>query len=81
MVFAAFLIYSLLSPGLITFLLKINYIFSLFTLGWLTVNPIFKFCFKKNTSKYRGELMGIPTTRIFLFIDNKGKSINIGNLD
>ena len=71
--------YSLLSPGLIIFLLKINYTSSPFTFRWLIINPIFRFRLKEDTSRYRGEPIGVLAIRILSFIDNKGESTNIGN--
>ena len=76
---AASLIYSLLSPGLIIFLLKINYTLSPSTSGWLIINLIFGFRLKEDTSRHRGKPTGVPAIRILLFIDNKGKLTNIGD--
>ena len=76
---AASLIYSLLSPGLIIFLLKINYTLSPFTSGWLIINPIFRFRLKEDISRHKGEPAGILAIRILLFIDNKGELTNIGD--
>ena len=75
----ASLIYSLLSLGLIIFLLKINYIPSPSTSGWLITNPIFRFYLKEDTSRYGGKPIGIPAARIFSFMDNKGELTNIGD--
>jgi len=38
------------------------------------------FYFKKDINKYKGKLIGIPTVRMLLFINNKNKSINISDL-
>ena len=62
-----------------TFLLKINYTFSPSTSRWLTINPIFGFYFKEDTSRRGGEPIGVSAIRILLFIDNKGKLTNISN--
>ena len=75
----ASLIYSLLSPGLMTFLLKINYTPSPFTFRWLTVNPIFRFCLKEDTGRHRGKPTGVLATRILSFMNNKGESTDIGD--
>ena len=71
--------YSLLSPSLIIFLLKINYTLSPFTSRWLTTNLIFRFYLKEDTSRHRGKPIGILAIRILLFMDNKGELTNIGD--
>ena len=56
-----------------------KFTFSPFTFKWVTVNPLFKFLFKEDTSSYRGKVTGILAARMFLFIDDKGKLTDIGN--
>ena len=73
------LIYSLLSPGLIIFLLKINYTPSPFTSRWLIINPIFRFYLKEDTSRRGGKLIGVPVIRMLLFMDNKGELTDISD--
>ena len=75
----AFLIYFLLSPGLIIFLLNINFTLSPLTFGWVTVSPFLKFRLKEDISSRKGKLVGVPAAKMLLFIDNRGKSTNIGD--
>ena len=62
-----------------TFSLKIDYALSPPTLGWLTVNPIFRFCLKEDTDRYKNEPIGVLAVRMLSFIDNKGESTDIGD--
>ena len=62
-----------------TFLLKINYTPSPFTFRWLTINLIFRFRLKEDTSRYGGKPIGVLAVRILLFMDNKGELTNIGD--
>jgi hypothetical protein len=75
----ASLIYSLLSSGLITFLLNINSTPSPPTSRYITASPFLRFLLKEDTSSRGVELIGVLATKMLLFIDNKGKSTNIGN--
>ena len=75
----AFLIYFLLSLSLIMFLLNSNSTPSPLTFRRVTVSPFLKFFVKKDTSSYRGEPTGVLTIKMLLFINNKGKSTNIGD--
>ena len=71
--------YSLSSPGLITFSLKINYTPSPSISGWLTINPTFGFRLEEDTGRHGGEPVGVLAARILLFIDNKGELTDIGD--
>ena len=75
----ASLIYSLLSPSLIIFLLNINCTFSPPTSKWETVSPILGFLLKEDIGRYRGKLIGVLAARILLSIDNRGESTDIGD--
>ena len=75
----AFSMYSLLSPGLIIFLLNIDYIPSSLTSGWAIINFILGFLFKKGVGMHKGELAGVLAVRMLLFMDNKGDFIDIGD--
>ena len=76
----ASLIYSLLSFSLITFLLNINSTPSPPTFKRAIISLFLGFLFKKNISSYRGKLISILAVRILLFINSKGKLINISNV-
>ena len=73
--------YFLSSPSLITFLLKIDCTPSPLISKWFTKNPLFRFYFKKDINRYRGKLIGVLAVKILSFINNKGKFINIGDLN
>jgi hypothetical protein len=61
------------------FLLNINSTPSPPTSGYTIASPLLRFLLKEDTSSYRGELIGVLAARMLSFIDNKGKSTNIGD--
>ena len=45
----------------------------------LPICPFLRFFLKEDTGSCRGEPTGVPATKILLFMDNRGESINIGD--
>jgi len=58
-----------------------DYTFSPFTFKWVNINSIFRFYFKNDINKFKGKLIGVLIIKILLFINNKNKSINVGDLN
>ena len=78
-IFVVFLIYSISLFSLMMFLLNINSTPSPLISKWVIISPFLGFLFKEDTGSCKCKPTSVLATRMLLFINNRGKSTDIGN--